>query len=110
MCIRDRITTGAESVDLPALLEALYARGVRRLMVEGGGTLIWSLIKADLVDEIQTFIGNLVIGGKDAPTLADGEGFFENQGFVKLDLIEVQRMEEGVLLTWQIRHQQVLTP
>lgn len=97
------IATGVESVDLSALLEALHARGVRRLMVEGGGTLIWSLIEADLVDEIQTFVGNLVIGGKDAPTLADGTGFLADQGFVKLDLADIQRMEEGVLLTWQVR-------
>ena len=103
------ITTGAESVDLPALLEALYARGVHRLMIEGGGTLIWSLVAANLVDEIQTFIGNLVIGGRDAPTLVDGEGFLANQGFVKLDLADIQRMEEGVLLTWQVRNQQSLT-
>jgi 2,5-diamino-6-(ribosylamino)-4(3H)-pyrimidinone 5'-phosphate reductase len=101
----DVIATGTESVDLPALLDALYARGVRRLMVEGGGTLIWSLIKEDLVDEIQTFIGNMVIGGKDAPTLADGEGFLTAQGFVGLDLADVLRMEEGILLTWKVRHQ-----
>jgi len=100
------IAVGGDSVDLTALLEALYTRGVRRLMVEGGGTLIWSLIAADLVDEIQTFIGNMVIGGRDAPTLADGEGFFENQGFVRLDLADVQRIEEGVLLTWRVRPRQ----
>jgi len=104
------IATGAESVDLPALLEALYARGVRRLMVEGGGTLIWSLIAAGLVDEIQTFIGNLVIGGKDAPTLADGLGFLADQGFVKLDLADARQMEEGILLTWHVRRQQGQTP
>jgi 2,5-diamino-6-(ribosylamino)-4(3H)-pyrimidinone 5'-phosphate reductase len=106
----DVIATGTESVDLPALLDALHARGVRRLMVEGGGTLIWSLIKEDLVDEIQTFIGNMVIGGKDAPTLADGEGFLAAQGFVGLDLADVLRMEEGILLTWKVRRQQHSIP
>jgi len=44
-------------------------------MVEGGGELIFSLFEAGLVDELRLFVGPKIIGGRDAPTLADGEGF-----------------------------------
>jgi 2,5-diamino-6-(ribosylamino)-4(3H)-pyrimidinone 5'-phosphate reductase len=74
-------------------------------MVEGGGELIAGLIRARLVDEIYTFIGNLIIGGRDAPTRADGEGFLAEDEFSRLTLIETRRIENGVLLHWKVEQQ-----
>lgn len=96
------ITVGDETVDLAALLAELYRQGVRRLMVEGGGTLIWSLFEQGLVDELQTFIGNLVIGGKDAPTPADGAGFLREADFARLRIIETERLDDGLLVRWGV--------
>jgi len=42
----------------------------------------------------------LVIGGRDAPTLADGAGFVES--FASLDLREVSRVDDGVLLRYDV--------
>jgi len=92
------IVLGEERVDLKAAMNVLFEKGVRRLMVEGGGTLIFSLLKEDLVDEIYVYVGNLVIGGKDAPTLVDGEGFVEN--FPRFHLHSVLTDGHGVLLRW----------
>jgi 2,5-diamino-6-(ribosylamino)-4(3H)-pyrimidinone 5'-phosphate reductase len=71
------IVTGKDKVDLTALMDELGTMGIRRIMVEGGGELIAGLIRAGLVDEIYTYIGNLIIGGRDAPTPADGDGFIK---------------------------------
>lgn len=98
----DIFVSGEEKVDLNSLMEALYDNGVRKVMVEGGGTLIWSLIKDGLVDEIYTCIGNLIIGGKNAPTPVDGEGFFRDDEFPRLQLIDVEKMDDGVLLRWKV--------
>jgi 2,5-diamino-6-(ribosylamino)-4(3H)-pyrimidinone 5'-phosphate reductase len=95
------VTAGAERVDLTAAFEALAADGVDHVMVEGGGELIFSLFEAGLVDELSTYVGNLVIGGRDAPTLADGEGFIEE--FPALSLDSVERVDDGVLLEWTVR-------
>jgi len=95
------IVAGEKEVDLRALLEELGAMGVQRLMVEGGGTLISGLVAAGLVDEIYTYVGNIVIGGKDAPTLADGEGFVYEPDFYRLTLIESRRIDSGILLHWK---------
>ena len=97
------IITGDETVDLSALLEELYRLGVRRLMVEGGGTLIWALMERGLVDELQTFIGSIIIGGKDAPTPVDGTGFFREEDFPRLALIEAGRLDEGLLIRWRVK-------
>jgi 2,5-diamino-6-(ribosylamino)-4(3H)-pyrimidinone 5'-phosphate reductase len=94
------IIAGKNEVDLPLLMDNLGSMGIRRLMVEGGGTLIAGLITAGLVHEIYTFIGNMIIGGKDAPTFADGEGFIHESAFLRLTLMDAQRIEHGILLHW----------
>jgi 2,5-diamino-6-(ribosylamino)-4(3H)-pyrimidinone 5'-phosphate reductase len=96
------VTAGDETVDLSALLEDLHRQGVRRLMVEGGGTLIWTLFEQGLVDELQVFVGNIVIGGKDAPTPADGTGFLREEAFPRLRIIEAVRLDDGLLVRWEV--------
>ena len=85
-------------------MNELGAMGIHRIMVEGGGTLIAGLIKAGLVNEIYTFIGNIIIGGKDAPTFADGEGFILESAFPRLTLQEARRIEQGILLHWIVEN------
>lgn len=99
------VFAGDEAVDLGILLEELYRQGVRRLMVEGGGTLIWALFAQGLVDELQTFVGNIVIGGKDAPTPADGTGFLRETDFARLRIIETVRLDEGLLIRWSVERE-----
>lgn len=99
--IAEIICIGQKRVDLTKLLIELKNRGIKTLMVEGGATLNWGLICEGLVDEIYTFIGNMILGGKSAPTLVDGEGSVSD--FCKLGLISCERLEEGVLLKWKVQ-------
>lgn len=96
------VRAGIGQVDLGMMLGELYARGIRRLMVEGGGTLIWGLVSAGLVDEITCFVGNIVIGGTGAPTLAEGEGFVKEEAFTRLGLVSVEPLDEGILIRWLV--------
>ncbi len=98
------IVCGREKVDLAKLFSQLFDRGVRRLIVEGGATLNWSLIDLGLVDEICVYVGAIIIGGKNAPTLVDGPGFWEH--FPRLTLSHVQPLDEGVLLKWRVSSRQ----
>jgi 2,5-diamino-6-(ribosylamino)-4(3H)-pyrimidinone 5'-phosphate reductase len=93
---------GTEEVDLKKLLYEVWLRDVRRLMVEGGATLNWSLISQGLVDEIYTYVGNMILGGKTAPTLVGGEGFAEGDAVAKLELLQIEKLDEGVLLRWRV--------
>ncbi|SEN78677.1 2,5-diamino-6-(5-phosphoribosylamino)pyrimidin-4(3H)-one reductase [Halorientalis persicus] len=94
------LATGEDRVNLTTALGKLEGEGVEQLMVEGGGELIFSLFQADLVDELSVFVGPKVIGGRDAPTLADGDGFTE--AFPELELQSVERLDAGALLEWNV--------
>jgi 2,5-diamino-6-(ribosylamino)-4(3H)-pyrimidinone 5'-phosphate reductase len=94
------VVAGEDRVSFPAAFEALEADGVERLMVEGGGEVIYSLFAAGLVDELSVYVGSLVIGGRDAPTLADGEGFIDSCPSLTLDAVD--RLDDGVLLTYDV--------
>jgi len=72
------VVAGENRVWLPDALPQLESHGVERLMVEGGGELIFSLFEAGLVDELSVYVAPKIIGGRDAPTLADGEGFVDD--------------------------------
>lgn len=89
------VVFGEDKVDLKALLEFLYERGVRRLMVEGGGTLVSSLLKEGLIDEIFIYYGPMIIGGSNSPTICDGRSFSPP---IKVDILSIQRLGEGILL------------
>ncbi|TGC11088.1 2,5-diamino-6-(ribosylamino)-4(3H)-pyrimidinone 5'-phosphate reductase [Methanolobus halotolerans] len=95
------IIAGEDKVDLAAAMEELRKTGINRLMVEGGATLNWGMLSNGLVDEVYTFIGNLIIGGNTSPTFVDGEGFTEKE-IMRLDLFEAEGMEEGILLKWKV--------
>lgn len=95
------VTAGRERVDLPAAFAELERAGLERLMVEGGGELVFSLFAAGLVDELSVFVGPNVIGGRDAPTLADGDGFVAD--FPELELERLERRDGGAVLYWHVR-------
>jgi 2,5-diamino-6-(ribosylamino)-4(3H)-pyrimidinone 5'-phosphate reductase len=94
------VTAGRERVDLRAAFEHPAADGLDHVMVEGGGELVFSLFEAGLVDELSVFVGNVVIGGREAPTLADGTGFVDE--FPALSLESVERVDDGVVLEWTV--------
>jgi 2,5-diamino-6-(ribosylamino)-4(3H)-pyrimidinone 5'-phosphate reductase len=94
------ITAGEDRVNLRRAFEYLEGYGIDQLLVEGGGTLIFSLFESGLVDELSVFVGSQVIGGREAPTLADGEGFVED--FPQLRLESVERLDDGVLLGYEV--------
>ncbi len=92
------VTAGDDRVDLLRAFAALQAAGLEQIMVEGGGELIFSLFENGLVDELRVFVGPTIIGGRDAPTLADGDGFVTN--FPTLELETLERLDDGALLVW----------
>jgi 2,5-diamino-6-(ribosylamino)-4(3H)-pyrimidinone 5'-phosphate reductase len=67
-------TVGRGRVALPKLLARLKTRGIERLLVEGGGELNWGFVRDDLFDELYVTLVPALLGGRDAPTLCEGEG------------------------------------
>lgn len=93
-----RVAADGDRVDVAAGLDALEAAGLDRLLVEGGGEVVFSLFAAGLVDELSVYVGSTLVGGRDAPTLADGEGFLDPRD---LTLTGVERLDDGVVLSYE---------
>ena len=93
---------GKGEVDLPRLLEELGKRGVRRLLVEGGSTVIASFLSAHLADELLVFVASAVLGGRSSPTLASGQGVTEFKDATRLRLDRVKRLGDGLLLEYAV--------
>jgi diaminohydroxyphosphoribosylaminopyrimidine deaminase / 5-amino-6-(5-phosphoribosylamino)uracil reductase len=56
-------------LDLTAALQALAAKGLTRILSEGGGTIAAALVKVGLVDELAMFSGGVLIGAEGHPAL-----------------------------------------
>lgn len=92
---------GKQKVNLKTALTKLYALGIKSVMVEGGGESIFSLLKDNLVDEINLKIGDLILGGRTAPTLCDGEGF-SGLTAKQVKLIDLKRKDNYLMLKYQV--------
>ncbi|HSK89643.1 MAG TPA: 2,5-diamino-6-(ribosylamino)-4(3H)-pyrimidinone 5'-phosphate reductase [Anaerolineales bacterium] len=90
-------STEAEKVDLHNALAVLKEMGVQRLMVEGGGTLNFELMRLGLVDELTAYVAPMIFGGASAPTLAAGFGL-EKGAALPLKLIDVEQWDDGGVL------------
>ncbi len=92
----------APRVDLVAALQTLQAHGIRRLMVEGGGTLISELLRLGLADELTVYVAPMIFGGESAPGMVAGPGLARSEA-IPLKLVKVEAWEDGgVLLHYKL--------
>ena len=95
--------TGRGRVDLVDAFHTLARLGLRRVMVEGGSTLNFELLRLGLVDEVQVYVAPLLFGGASAPTLAGGDGLSRDQA-IRLGSPEIEPWPDGgVLLRYMVR-------
>jgi 2,5-diamino-6-(ribosylamino)-4(3H)-pyrimidinone 5'-phosphate reductase len=86
---------------LAEILETLAEDiGIESILVEGGGETIASFFREGLVDRYTVFVGGLVIGGRTAPTPADGDGWAA-EGGIDLVLQDTEVLGNGVVLTFE---------
>ncbi len=102
-CRAELITAGKERVDLNTLLQELAKRGFRRVLLEGGGTLNWSMLRAGLVDELRIAIAPFIIGGGDTITLVEGEGASSMEEAIQLELIDASRHGRDIVVSYRTR-------
>lgn len=84
--------------DLKVLMRALGERGIDSILLEGGATLNFSALQANIVDKVQVYIAPKLIGGETAKTPVGGEGIEKlSQAFGVLDL-KASSVGEDILL------------
>ncbi len=94
------IVSNKRLVNLITLVNTLYKKGIRKLLVEGGGTTNFEFMKNGLVDKLRIAVAPRIIGGSEAPTLADGTGFNE-ESMLKLKLLTVKKLKDIVVLWYK---------
>jgi len=92
-------SSAKKRVDLTELFTELAKRGVKRVLVEGGGEVRWSFFEQGLVDELFVWIMPTIWGGRDAPTLVEGSGFLKAKDAVNLEFKSINQVED-ILILW----------
>ena len=87
-------------VDVVKLMPILYQNGIKKILLEGGGNLNWSFIKDNLVDEIRLTIAPWIVGGVDAISLVEGEGFSKMIESPRFILSDVDHRNNYVILKY----------
>ena len=88
----------AHGVNLKLLFRRLEKIGFKKILVEGGGELNWSLLHLGLVDELTITIAPKIAGGRLATTLVEGDGFDEIAQSIRLQLKKIERKKGGELV------------
>jgi len=95
------VIDGGDPVDVHLVTADLAARGVRRLMVEGGGTMHTQFLTAGLVDELQLVVAPFFVGDSRAPRFV-GDGDFPWGPDRRATLAEVRQIGDVVLLRYAL--------
>ena len=95
------VIDGGQPVDLPRMAEDLYDRGVRRLMVEGGGRVHTQFLTADLADELHLVVAPFFVGNSRARRFV-GDGAFPWNPGRRAHLAETRQIGDVVLLRYAL--------
>ena len=81
------------------IVAELKRRKIQRLLVEGGGGIMWDFVRQNLIDEFHVTLTPKIVGGKFAPTLVDGDGFSPRE-VLNLRLLKSKVLGDELYLTY----------
>ena len=96
------IVCGKNSVDISKLLGTLLKKGIKKILLEGGGAVNWSFIKRNLIDEAIITLTPYILGGKDSVSLVEGIGFKNLHVSTKLKLKKIQKNKNELVLFYKL--------
>jgi 2,5-diamino-6-(ribosylamino)-4(3H)-pyrimidinone 5'-phosphate reductase len=98
----DVMVCGEERVDLERMMEGLVKKGIKRLMVEGGPTLIWLLINKRMIDHIILIQIPYIIGGDSTPSLVGGPGVDKIEQVVSTGLTDFYKVGNHLITEYDV--------
>ncbi len=99
------VRCGKDKINVLRMMEILYSKGIKNLIVEGGSTLNWELIKYGLIDEIRLIHMPFIVGGTDTPTLVGGEGFSSFDEIPKAKLRAHFLRGSHLITEWEMKYE-----
>ncbi len=94
------LVAGDKIVNIRSVFRYLESLGFKRILVEGGGEINWSVLNLGMIDEMIVMVSSVVIGGRDAKTLVEGRGFSKISNTMKMKLSKVERQTLNELLLY----------
>jgi len=94
----EEIGPAAGPVDLSRLLARLKARGVARVLVEGGARLHGAFLEAGLADQVQVWVAPLLLGGAEAVPAVSGSGIDSVEHALRLAELQWRRVGDDLVL------------
>jgi 5-amino-6-(5-phosphoribosylamino)uracil reductase len=95
------VVDGGQPVEMRRISEDLGARGVQRLMVEGGGKVHTQFLTDNLADELQLVVAPFFVGDSRAPRFVS-DGRFPWNPDRRATLAEVRQIGDVVLLRYAL--------
>ncbi|MEE8180423.1 MAG: 2,5-diamino-6-(ribosylamino)-4(3H)-pyrimidinone 5'-phosphate reductase [Nitrosopumilaceae archaeon] len=92
------IIAGKNTVNIKLLLKKLSDKKINTILVEGGGTINWEFIKHNLFDELIITLSPFLIGGNDAISFVQGQGFKKISNSPNLRLKSIKRLKNHLVL------------
>lgn len=92
------IIAGESQVDLKILMQELASREISSVLLEGGGTLNFSMFRAGLIDKVFAFVAPKIIGGKNSLTPVEGGGFEKLSDAVQLENLSAEKIGNDILI------------
>jgi diaminohydroxyphosphoribosylaminopyrimidine deaminase / 5-amino-6-(5-phosphoribosylamino)uracil reductase len=92
-----RCRTRDGRLDLGAVLDDLFAREVRGVLVEGGGEIHAAFLDTNLVDRVAIYVAPLLVGGRGATPAVGGMGR-ELKNAVRLGPLSVTALGDDLLI------------
>jgi len=97
----DIIICGKNTVDVSKLLKTLSKKGIKKILLEGGGNLNWTFLKQSIIDEVIVTVTPYILGGKDSISLVEGTGFKHLASSKKLVLKKIKRNRNELVLFYR---------
>jgi len=89
-------------VSVKILLQTLRKLGIRKILLEGGGALNWSMLSSGLVDEVSVAITPRILGGEKAVSLVEGKGRGLVRDGVNLKLLNTTKYGPDLVVRYKV--------
>lgn len=93
---------GVGRVNLRCLMRKLHEKGVKSLLLEGGGNLNWGMLSKGLVDEVRFAMAPVIVGGREAVSIVEGQGYELISEGVKLELKDHYPLGKDYIMEYRV--------
>ena len=94
------MTAGTKDVNLKTVFARLKKMGFKKILVEGGGEINWSVLRLGIVNELIVTIAPRIVGGRSATTIVEGQGYSKMSEGIRMKLKKIVKQDSGEIVLY----------